>query len=61
MSAQQSRVAKVQTALNATGAQLDVDGRMGSKTVAAVKSFQQHHNLKATGKVDAATAKALGV
>ena len=56
----QQRVAKVQTALNANGAQLDVDGKMGSKTVTALKAFQQQHNLKATGKVDAATMKALG-
>jgi peptidoglycan hydrolase-like protein with peptidoglycan-binding domain len=56
----QQRVAKVQMALNANGAQLDVDGKMGSKTVAALKAYQQQHNLKATGKVDAATMKALG-
>src|SRR5271166_3203482 len=56
----QQRVAKLQMALNANGAQLDVDGRMGPKTVAALKSFQQQHNLKATGRVDAATMKALG-
>lgn len=56
----QQRVAKVQMALNANGAQLDVDGRMGPKTVAALKAFQQQHNLKATGRVDAATMKALG-
>jgi peptidoglycan hydrolase-like protein with peptidoglycan-binding domain len=61
MHAQPSRAAKVQTALNANGAQLSVDGRMGPKTVAAVKAFQQQHKLKATGKVDSATAKALGV
>jgi len=56
----QQRVAKLQMALNANGAQLDVDGRMGPKTVAALKAFQQQHNLKATGRVDAATMKALG-
>jgi peptidoglycan hydrolase-like protein with peptidoglycan-binding domain len=56
----QQRVAKVQTALNANGAQLDVDGKMGPATVAALKAYQQQHNLKATGKVDAATMKALG-
>jgi peptidoglycan hydrolase-like protein with peptidoglycan-binding domain len=61
VSAQQSRVTKVQTALNANGARLDVDGRMGPKTVTAVKAFQHQHKLKATGKVDSATAKALGV
>ena len=30
------------------------------RTVAALKAYQQQHNLKATGKVDAATYKALG-
>ena len=43
------------------GAQLDVDGHMGPKTVAALKSFQKQHKLKATGKLDRATAKALGL
>lgn len=57
----QQRVAKVQTALNSNGAQIDVDGKMGPKTVAALKSYQSSHNLKASGRVDAATAKALGI
>ena len=57
----QQRVAKAQTALNSNGAQLDVDGKMGPKTVAALKSYQSAHNLKATGRVDSATAKALGI
>ena len=47
-------------ALNANGAQLDVDGKMGPKTVDALKAYQQQHNLKPTGRVDAATMKALG-
>jgi peptidoglycan hydrolase-like protein with peptidoglycan-binding domain len=51
----------VQTALNSHGAQLDVDGHMGPKTVAALKTFQKQHKLKVTGKLDHATAKALGV
>lgn len=56
----QQRVAHLQMALNSNGAQLDVDGKMGSKTVTALKDFQKSHNLKPTGKVDAATMKALG-
>jgi peptidoglycan hydrolase-like protein with peptidoglycan-binding domain len=60
-SSRQHRVANVQTALNNNGAQLNVDGHMGPKTVAALKAFQQQHNLKATGKMDSATAKALGI
>jgi peptidoglycan hydrolase-like protein with peptidoglycan-binding domain len=61
MSARQQHIANAQTALNNNGAQLDVDGHMGPKTVAALKTFQQQHNLKATGKLDNATAKVLGV
>jgi peptidoglycan DL-endopeptidase CwlO len=57
----QQRVAKAQMALNSNGAQLDVDGKMGPKTVAALKSYQNSHHLKATGKLDVATARALGV
>jgi localization factor PodJL len=56
----QQRVAKLQMALNANGAQLDVDGRMGPKTRDAVKAFQSAHSLKPTGRPDAATVKALG-
>jgi hypothetical protein len=56
-----NHAAAVQTALNNNGAQLDVDGHMGPKTVAALKAFQKQHNLKVTGKLDRATAKALGV
>jgi peptidoglycan hydrolase-like protein with peptidoglycan-binding domain len=51
----------VQTALNNNGAHLDVDGRIGPKTVAALKAFQKQHKLKVTGKLDRATARALGV
>jgi len=57
----QQHVAKIQAALNANGAHLQVDGRMGSKTVAALKAYQGAHKLKATGKADSATLKALGV
>lgn len=57
----QQRVAKVQMALNANGAQLDVDGKPGPKTVAALKAYQSGHGLKPTGKMNAATAKALGI
>ncbi len=56
-----NHAAAVQTALNSHGAKLDVDGRMGPKTVAALKAFQKQHKLKVTGKVDHATARALGV
>ena len=57
----QQRVANVQMALNANGAQLDVDGKMGSQTRAALKAYQRAHNLRPTGTPDAATMRALGV
>jgi peptidoglycan hydrolase-like protein with peptidoglycan-binding domain len=57
----QQKVAKVQMALNANGATLDVDGKWGAKTSAALKAYQQAHNLKPTGKMNGETAKALGM
>jgi peptidoglycan hydrolase-like protein with peptidoglycan-binding domain len=56
----QQHVAQLQTQLNAAGAQLTVDGKMGPQTRAALKAFQQQHNLKVTGRPDAPTMKALG-
>jgi len=60
LSPAQQRVAKLQMALNANGAQLQVDGRMGSATRAALKSYQSAHKLKPTGQPDSATVKSLG-
>ena len=59
----QQKVAKVQMALNTNGAAppLTVDGRWGPKTGAALKAFQASHGLKATGTMNGATAKALGL
>jgi peptidoglycan hydrolase-like protein with peptidoglycan-binding domain len=57
----QQRVAQIQMALNANGAQLTVDGKAGPATRAALKSYQSAHKLKPTGQPDAATRKALGV
>jgi peptidoglycan hydrolase-like protein with peptidoglycan-binding domain len=54
-------IESVQTALNANGAQLTVDGRMGPKTTAALRAYQHQHNLKVTGRPDRATLQALGV
>jgi len=51
----------VQTALNANGAKLKVDGSMGPKTRAALRAFQHKHHLRPTGRPDAATLKALGL
>jgi peptidoglycan hydrolase-like protein with peptidoglycan-binding domain len=39
----------------------DIDGRMGPKTQAALREFQQKEGLKATGRVDAETTAKLGV
>ncbi|HEY6336414.1 MAG TPA: peptidoglycan-binding domain-containing protein [Alphaproteobacteria bacterium] len=52
-------VKSAQEALNKNGANLAVDGKMGPKTRAAVKSFQQGHGLKVTGHLDKATLTAL--
>jgi peptidoglycan hydrolase-like protein with peptidoglycan-binding domain len=53
---------KVQEALKAKGQDPGpIDGVMGPKTRAAVKSFQEASGLKATGRVDDQTAEKLGV
>ncbi|MHB1285395.1 MAG: peptidoglycan-binding domain-containing protein [Leptospirales bacterium] len=54
-------VMKVQKALVAKGATIKADGFFGPNTRKAIKAFQKTHKLKATGHVDAATKKALGV
>ena len=56
-----SKVSEVQQKLNASGAKLTVDGRMGQKTRAAIASFQRQNGLKATGKLDTSTRTKLGV
>ena len=61
LSPAQQRVAQIQMALNANGAQLTVDGRAGPATRSALKSYQSAHKLRPTGQPDAATRKALGV
>jgi peptidoglycan hydrolase-like protein with peptidoglycan-binding domain len=53
------RVEKLQTALNANGASLPVDGKMGPKTHAALMDFQKAKGLNATGRVDKETMAAL--
>lgn len=55
------KTAAVQTALNSNGAKLTVDGIYGKKTAAAVASYQKSKGMKATGRVDAKTAAALGL
>ncbi len=55
------RTAAMQKALNKHGADLNGDGEFGSKTLAALKAFQQKAGLPVTGKGDAATLAALGL
>ncbi|MGO8865193.1 MAG: peptidoglycan-binding domain-containing protein [Alphaproteobacteria bacterium] len=52
-------VKSAQEALNKEGGALKVDGILGPKTRAALKSYQQAHGLKATGRLDKATRAAL--
>ena len=55
-------VEELQALLNAKyGADLDIDGKFGAKTEAAVKAFQRAHGLTADGVVGAKTRKALGL
>ena len=56
------QVRQAQTALQAAGFNPGpVDGRLGSKTRAALRSYQQAHKLRATGTLDRETRKSLGV
>jgi peptidoglycan hydrolase-like protein with peptidoglycan-binding domain len=52
-------VRTLQTSLNHNGASLSVDGIIGPKTTAAIKSFQRSQGLRATGDADWPTRSAL--
>jgi peptidoglycan hydrolase-like protein with peptidoglycan-binding domain len=53
---------KLQEALKAKGNDPGpIDGRMGPKTRAALKAFQEANGLKATGQLDSQTADKLGL
>lgn len=55
-----SQVTVLQRGLNKKGISVNVDGAYGSDTTKAVLDFQRQNNIKATGKVDSTTWKALG-
>ena len=54
-------VRQVQQHLKDKGVAVAVDGVMGPKTRAALKSFQQQQGLTASGDIDSSTLTALGV
>jgi peptidoglycan hydrolase-like protein with peptidoglycan-binding domain len=54
-----AEVSAVQELLNAKGSKLDVDGQLGPKTEAAIRSFQGKHGLVADGVVGPHTLQAL--
>ena len=60
-SASNERVKAVQTALNKAGYDVKADGVLGPKTHAALKKYQSTNGLHATGAMNGATLKKLGV
>ena len=54
-------VKAIQEALNAHGAHLKADGKMGKATREAIKAFQKESGLKATGYANKKTREKLGV
>ena len=57
-----SQVSQIQQALNDKGLNAGpVDGKMGPKTKAALKQFQQSQGLQASGQVDQQTLAALTI
>lgn len=54
-----AQVKRIQTALDKAGAKVRVDGVWGKQTEAALREFQRHHHLRATGRLDRATEKQL--
>ena len=53
------QVTQLQEMLNSSGAQLEVDGKFGTKTAEAVRRFQQERNLQVDGVVGPQTMAAL--
>ena len=59
MGAHGANVKGVQTALNALGANIAVDGHYGKSTVEAAKAFQREHHLKIDGTIGVKDAKVM--
>ena len=55
------QIVESQQALNAEGASLKVDGKMGPKTRSALMDYQSRNGLPASGQADSATRAKLGV
>jgi len=60
-SASSPKVKAVQTALTKAGYDVKADGVLGPKTHAAIKKYQSTNGLHATGAMNGATLKKLGV
>ena len=54
-------VKAAQEALNRNGANITADGKLGPKTKAAIRAYQQKNGLQATGTLDSQTKARLGV
>jgi peptidoglycan hydrolase-like protein with peptidoglycan-binding domain len=54
-------VKRIQNALNAVGYNLNVDGRFGKLTAAAVKNYQEQNSLRADGVVGPSTVASLNI
>ena len=54
-------VKAAQEALNRNGANITADGKLGPKTKAAIRAYQQKNGLQATGTLDSQTKVRLGV
>jgi len=54
-------IRRVQAALNEQGFTLSVDGILGPKTEAALRDFQQRHDLEPSGQPSEATLRELGI
>jgi peptidoglycan hydrolase-like protein with peptidoglycan-binding domain len=54
-------IKRLQAALNKAGARLVVDGKMGLQTGMALADWQRTHGLRATGRLDPASERLLGL